>query len=519
MVKYTMITYSKPKELSEIHQLRHEGKFNDAIQKLIILEKKEELTTQEKLSCHLVMGSILFSMGNYNQAYEFAEQAFQESQNLKEILLLIDAYILKSLLLFVKSHADEALDQISKYEELLKTASDLSVVELKKRECSLAFVKSNIYMSKGESKKAKKNILYGHKLAKEIDDREEICASYGLLTAFHVEHDVDLNNALEYNEKSLNLAKKISYKPFISMGLLRFGVIYETKGELDLALKYFEQSLKLAREMDQKLVITASLNGLGRVYQEKSEFDQALKFCEECLEFKEEMGHRQGKFGILDTILYLCFIKNDLEKANYYFKKMIQIKQEGLNLNQETFFKLDKALLMKMSSDPDKHGQAKELLKEIIEEKIGLEVTIKALLCISDLLLNELRKTENLRILDEIQSYIIQIHEIAENLNSYWLIAEIYLLQAQLKLIIFEFKEAQNLLIEAMEIAQKYDLTRIVKRLMNEQNELSNNLNKWERLKASNAKVSERMDLTHINEQIGLLLQKRRYLKSINDQI
>jgi len=422
-----LITYSKSKELSKIEFLRTKGKFNEALQKLNKLESKEDLTPQDKLSCYIIRSFILCALGNYDKAFKFAEQAFQESKELHETLYLIDAYYLKSLLLG------------------------------------------------------------------------------------------NWDKALKYNEKSFNLAKKIDYKPLISLSLLRFGVIYETKGELDLALKYIKESLSLAKKMDQKPVITGCFNALGRIYQEKGEFDQALKYCEECLEIKEEMGHRQGKFGILDTLFYLCYIKKDLEKAQYYFNQMSQIKQQGISSMQETFFQLDKALLMKMSSETDKFARSKEMLEEIVRKMIGQEITIRALLSLCDLMLIELRNTDNLNFLDEIQSYILQIQSIAKNLNSYWLIAETYSLQAQLRLIIFEFNEAQNLLIKAMDIAQKYGQSRIVKRLINEQNDLTNNLNKWERLKTSGAKLSERMDLTHIEEKIGILLQKRRYLQLIGN--
>ncbi len=50
---------------------------------------------------------------------------------------------------------------------------------------------------------------------------------------------------------------------------------------------------------------------------------------------------------------------------------------------------------------------------------------------------------------------------------------------------------------------------------MKEQANLSRNFSKWERLKDSGANISDRMDLARIDEQIELLLQKRRYLKTI----
>ncbi|MFW9876030.1 MAG: hypothetical protein ACFFG0_23250 [Candidatus Thorarchaeota archaeon] len=55
----------------------------------------------------------------------------------------------------------------------------------------------------------------------------------------------------------------------------------------------------------------------------------------------------------------------------------------------------------------------------------------------------------------------------------------------------------------------------ISKRIMSEQGEFSKNFTKWEKLIDAGANISERMDLARIDEQIELLLHKRKYLKII----
>ena len=124
----------------------------------------------------------------------------------------------------------------------------------------------------------------------------------------------------------------------------------------------------------------------------------------------------------------------------------------------------------------------------------------------------------NLKELDRIQPYIDKIRSVAENDGVYTLLAEMYLFQAKLKLVSFEFKEAQGLLTRALEVALMHGLSLLVRRVEDEQTELSKNFLKWEKLKASGGKISERMDLARIDEQIKLLLRKRIYLKRITDQ-
>jgi len=90
-----------------------------------------------------------------------------------------------------------------------------------------------------------------------------------------------------------------------------------------------------------------------------------------------------------------------------------------------------------------------------------------------------------------------------------------HLLRAKLRLVTFEFKEAQELLTQALDIAHIHGLKLLARRVKNEQTELSKNFLKWEKLKTSRGKISERMNLALIDEQIQILLQKRNYLKGI----
>ena len=61
-----------------------------------------------------------------------------------------------------------------------------------------------------------------------------------------------------------------------------------------------------------------------------------------------------------------------------------------------------------------------------------------------------------------------------------------------------------------------YGLKLLARRIEDEQAELSKNYVKWEKLRTSGGKISERMDLARVDEQIQILLQKRNYLKGIS---
>ena len=71
-------------------------------------------------------------------------------------------------------------------------------------------------------------------------------------------------------------------------------------------------------------------------------------------------------------------------------------------------------------------------MKEVIEEESGQKI---AIINLCDILLIDLRNTNDMEIVDEIKDYIGRLLNIAEKTHSYSLQAEAYLLQAKMVLI------------------------------------------------------------------------------------
>ena len=183
------------------------------------------------------------------------------------------------------------------------------------------------------------------------------------------------------------------------------------------------------------------------------------------------------------------------------------------------FYRLGYAMLLKRKPQKINRKEAKEILKRIIDvDRPFSDLYYIALVELCDLYLTELHETKDLKTVNELHPYITQLKNIAKNQQSFYILVEVFSLQAKLKLITFEFREAQILLNQAQITAEKHGLDRLAKRITDEQFELSKNFTKWEKMKTSGVNISERMDLARIDEQIKLLLRKRMYLKRIADQ-
>jgi hypothetical protein len=204
-------------------------------------------------------------------------------------------------------------------------------------------------------------------------------------------------------------------------------------------------------------------------------------------------------------------ISHFIEKAQQCVDRMRQFRdQEGVK-SPDVFYRISKAVLLKRTPQKINQLKAKEILKHIVEEKPFAEVYYYAIIELCDLFLKELRETNNVKGLDEIKYYITQLMDFAKKQHSFLLQTEIYSLRAKLKLITFEFEKAQNLLSKALNIAEKYELNLLAKRIFKEQEELLDRESEWEALRKSKADMNELLDLAQVDEQLVRMLRKRAY--------
>jgi len=189
---------------------------------------------------------------------------------------------------------------------------------------------------------------------------------------------------------------------------------------------------------------------------------------------------------------------------------MKQIADQENSSRYNIGYNIDRAVYLKNSPRAINRGKAEEMLKQSIEEGIpDYEFLRHALVNLCDLLLFELRATNETEILDELQNYIFQLFETVKNSRSYSLLAETYLLQARLSLITLDIIKARRFLTKAQEIAENYGLDLFAKKISSEHDDLLKQLELWEKLKESKAPLGERMELSRLNEQMERMIRKR----------
>lgn len=137
------------------------------------------------------------------------------------------------------------------------------------------------------------------------------------------------------------------------------------------------------------------------------------------------------------------------------------------------------------------------------------DITVIALLNLCDLLLVELRTSNDPKLLNEVQSYVIRLPEIATQQYSNWLLAETYVMQSKLALVDLNVQKARQYLDKAQYLAEERGICRLAIKISSEHDTLLEQLNQWEIFIDRNVSLTERAELTHLEEQVVRMIRKR----------
>jgi hypothetical protein len=284
------------------------------------------------------------------------------------------------------------------------------------------------------------------------------------------------------------------------------------KGEIHHSFELNRKAFELVKDTDNKELKSASLINIAENFQLLGNYDKAIVYAKRAL----EIGYYRFIPYQIGIIIDIFLDIGDIENAKLYLQRLHDYRKKEKNKAIEDLYHYHKAVFLKTSLRAKNRLDAEILLKQLIKDKrfpgerpFWAEKRVYAIIHLCDLLLIELRITNDLEVLNDLKENINRLLEFAEQLNSYWVLAEAHLLQAKLSLVNLDIRDARQFLTEAQLLAEKYGLNQLAVRISNEHDELLKKLEFWENLKKRDASVNERIELARINEQMGQMLHKK----------
>ncbi|MFW9874841.1 MAG: tetratricopeptide repeat protein [Candidatus Thorarchaeota archaeon] len=545
-----MISKSISKELTHARELCVQAKFGEALEIIEKLENSEPLSQEDLLSALLIKGNIYV----YNQVYEKAvnsfEHAYQISQSLGLVHESVKALIGKAFIGFI-GDLDNASTYIMDAEKRLNSLADDSSKGKVRRD--LLFIKIWIHLLKGDLNKAVKSGKKCLRLVKEekIGDKLDLARIYYLLGWLN-EVQSNHTKALDFAMKSLALNKELNHSVAIASDysliariyvddgnydkalqycklsssineiaerarlavLQTFGVIYISKSQLNRALKYLKQAVALAEASNITDQLRLSLIYLGFLYRAMGKNNLVIEHIKRNLTLSEKAGNFYHIVQSLMLLIFTYIEENSREKANQYFTRLSELYNQTRNSKAifiSVYYLSSKAYILKTSTRMRDRVEAQALLKELISHTNlpFKDVLISAISNLCDLLMEELSRYNDPKIIDEILPLITKSLNIAEEAHNYNWLAETKLLQAKLALIQTNIEEAKRLMVEAQRIADLHGLNLLAWGISTEHDKLLDQIDLWEQFKEEETPLSERIKLASTNGVLERIQGKR----------
>ncbi|NHJ39721.1 MAG: tetratricopeptide repeat protein, partial [Asgard group archaeon] len=299
----------------------------------------------------------------------------------------------------------------------------------------------------------------------------------------------ELNKALDKYHKAIKISiqKSDSSQPW---GYYDIGIstCHLLKGELNEAMEYAMEALDKFGRNNKKYGLGLAHSLLMKVYYEKNDMMNALVHAQSSLDYRQEIGNKHEMALTLRWIIKLLIEEGNLEEANTYFEQIKALNKTTDDRMTDQSYRLAEALILKSKSRPKYWVKAIDILEILSEEQIlNFEITITALILLSELFLNEFSMSGDEEVLTDLQTATNRVVDIAKKQNSYTLRVEAYnmrvlslWLQAQYSKVDVDIQNTRRLLLEAQELADEKGLVKLARKIENQHIKLIEQLENWD---------------------------------------
>lgn len=365
-----------------------------------------------------------------------------------------------------------------------------------------------VYCSKGDLDQALEYHQRSLIIWEELGNRTNIAKSLNNLgNAYQLKDDLD--QALECLQQSLAIKEEQGNRQDIALTVNNLGEIYRGKGDLDQALEYYQRSLAISEELGIKQDIAMSLGNIGELYRKKGNSDLALEYYQQSLAIYEKIGNDPSTAVVLYELVWVTLDSNDPSLAQQYLQKLQQINERTDNRIIDQRYRVAKALSLKTSKRARHKVKAEEILEQVVDEEVAdHSLTVTAMIHLCELLLFELKMTGEEEVLEEVKDLTHRLLDIAKQQSSHSLLAETYLFQSKFALMELDVERARKLLAQAHIIAEEKGLYMLARMVAQERDLLLSQLHKWERIIEQTPSRRKMIDLTQLDDLLERTIQK-----------
>ncbi len=261
------------------------------------------------------------AVSNPQEVIEWSDAVLKKSEALDYELGAASSLALKGYALTMFSKYDKALPLLNNALKRIEPLNNPHVA------CKIVGSIANVHTSLGDLNKA---LSYGNRtleLLKLSGDKEQegwVLNGFGM--AF--EQAGQLDQAFQYYTQSLAVFKELGLDVGIGRALTGIGSTYQKRGQFEKALPFHTKSLERFRAVDNKIGEARALNDLGTTALEQGQIDNALDLHTQSLQIRRAIKHRQSQSTSLFNLGKVFMAKSDYSLAIEHLETAMKIAKE-----------------------------------------------------------------------------------------------------------------------------------------------------------------------------------------------
>ena len=170
--------------------------------------------------------------------------------------------------------------------------------------------------------------LISAKLYKNMGKKKKLADVYGKLGFLSYIDNYNLENAMQYYEKALNLGIELNDQDLIAVTYNRIGGIFYRQEDYDEAQYYFKEALSVWERLGSEKGIAIALNNIGEIYRMRKKYNTALDYYKQSQKLNEKVNNKILMATVLENIGIVKSVTGQPEEAFKYFDKAYNITEE-----------------------------------------------------------------------------------------------------------------------------------------------------------------------------------------------
>lgn len=296
-----------------------------------------------------------------------------------------------------------------------------------------------------------------------------------------------LNDCYENLVKAFNLRK--TYGSHLEFGYsnMNIGIYFYIKGELQSAKIYLTSSIEILEELGQQLTLGVAKSYLGVVEILLGNSIDGEKLLFESLNQSKEIRNILLVTEPYYELAYAYLIRNQVTESKVYIDKMESLLENNDHEMVRLRFDFITAYYFKKRGRLKFIALAQEKFYSIIHRPIlDTLIYVASIKNYCDLLIDELKLSENEEILVDVKFYISKLYDIGRENGAMSIVVESMILKSKIALLEEDPKEMLEILETAKIVADAYKLTQLLEIINLQFSRFVDQIHRWESLKSQN---------------------------------